>query len=335
MLESVTRGVTILWEPARFPVRWAHAAEDVPPFDPSRGGDPYRGRIRGEFMSLKTRHLGGGADPPSDKWETVVELDATGEMWHASGSNYPRVVRASEADLAADVGIDEDPLSALAGLAQLQDSERFMDEVLQVAERYGLLSFADDDASLEIWRHVAIESLAHTQLLKRLQTIRGDNPAGPGKTFITSDDRDELRSLLNDLNPVHALPQLYRVRGAINESGDLDELRSHLAEMYWDAFGHQLRMYGHRGGFWEKTKLNPKLWALPVDVRAPGQLVVRTGARGWSLYQLWRIAVEDAPIRVCQGCGGLFLPRRRDALHCSDGCRMKTFRRRHAKGDEK
>lgn len=335
MLETVTKSVTTLWEPARFPVRWAHAPEDVPPFDPSRGGDPYRGHIRGKAMSIKSEHLGGGANPPPDEWELHVELDESGEVWQTSGSNYPRVVRASEADLEAEIGLDEDPLSALAGLAQHQESERFMDEALLVAERYGMLSFADEDASLAQWKHVAIELSAHTTLLRLIQRKRDLNQAGPGKTFMEPPDRDEFRALVAGVNPYHSLPQLHGIQRAISEAGDLDELRSRLADLYWDAFGHQLRMYGHGGGFWAKTKLHPKLWALPVDVQAPGQLVVRTGSRGWSLYQLWRIATDDAPIRVCQGCEGLFLPRRRDALHCSDGCRMKTFRRRQAKSADK
>jgi len=271
MLESVTRNVTIVWHPARFRVCWAHVAEEVPPFDPSRGGDPYRGRIKGDFMSIKFRHLGGGADPPLEQWESDVELDESGDLWPTSGSNYPRIVRASESDPEAEADSDEDPLSALAGLAGHDDAKQFMDAVLPVAERYGLLSFAEEDASLEVWQHVAIELRAHTQLLRRLQTIRGDNPGGQGKAFIAWEDRNELRGLLAGVNPYHSLPQLHKVLGAIREAEDIDDLRSRLAELYWDAFGHQLRMYGHRGGFWAKTTLPPKFWALPVDVHAPAR----------------------------------------------------------------
>ncbi len=332
MLESVTKNVTVHWRPARFPVRWADGPDDVPPFDPSRGGDPYRGRIQAEYLTVSTQYLGGGADPPPWEWESAVELDDSGDVMLVSGANYPRVVRASEAELVADDGIDEDPLTALSGLADQEDSKQFMHDVLRVAERYGLLSFAEEDATLEAWRCVAIELRAHTQLLKRLQVIRDDNPVGQGKSFIDPDDRDALSELLGSVNPDRAAPRRHDVLGAIREAADLDELRSRLADLYWKAFGHQLRMYGHGGGFWAKTRMEPKLWALPVDVAGPGQLVVRTGSRGWSLYQLWRIAVANSPIRVCRGCEGLFLPQRRDAMHCSDACRMRTYRRRRAAG---
>src|SRR5690606_1857744 len=103
-LENVTKSVTVVWRPARFAVRWAHAPDEVPAFDPSRGGDPfyegatYRFESDGTPVTLtfRTENLGGGADPPPPKWESWAVFDLSGNEVPISGDNYPRLVRASD-----------------------------------------------------------------------------------------------------------------------------------------------------------------------------------------------------------------------------------------------
>lgn len=335
MSETVTRSVTIVWRPARFPMRWAESPEDVPTFDPSRGGDPFYEGIdfdlgEGEQIRVLPEDLGGGASPPQPMWHTDADLAPDAIAVSISGPNYPRLVRASYPERFSGKPLHS-PLEEIAALTPEAGDEEFMGQAKAAAEAFGPLSFSEADASLEGWRLRSRQLAAHLRLLAQLQAaeeywVRGKGAASAHE--LDREDRDLFRREIESMPPELAIPMPSELEMLIAGSADLGEFRVRLAEIYWEAFGHQLRPYGHGGGFADKSSVTAALQRPLVDVGSPGQLVVRCGALGWSLYELWRSASEVHEIRVCPACSRLFHPTRRDKKTCSHACRTRLYRTR-------
>lgn len=321
---SVTTSVSLVWRPARYAVRWAYTPNDVPAFDPSRGGDPFAVEVFG----FHKRDLGGGQESPDLEWVSHAALEGTEELFTIMGSNYPRLVRVGEADI-GEVEGRNDPLEHLAALDQHEDVIDFMEEAAKVAAAYGPLSFAELDFSLEAWRQRATELRCHRRLLAQLDKIGDVAHESDARVLLNEDDRQHLLDILGPLNPELADPAPHRVGALIRGSATLLEVRERLVDLYWEAFGRQLRPYGHPGAYSEKTNTAPTARKALVDVGSvPGQIVVRCGSLGWSLQELWSKARRAKPIRVCKNCGRIFEPRRRDAEYCSGSCRVASYRRR-------
>jgi len=335
-LENVTKSVTVVWRPARFAVRWAQVPDEVPAFDPSRGGDPfyegatYRFESDGTPMTLtfRTANLGGGADPPLPKWESWAIFDLSGNEVPISGDNYPRLVRASDRERKGAIVVAS-PLEELAALGLVEDDDEFMSRAQEVASAIGPLSFDEIDSSAVGWRYVTRELAAHMSLVKDINEAAELERLAVGASatgWLEDSDKARHQELLDPVAHELSLPTKALVLAAIRSGQTLGELRHALAELYWNAFGDHLRPYSHRGSHYDKGRLNPALQKLLVDVGSPGQLVIRCGSRGWALYELWRLVTQVEEIRTCEGCHRLFQPRRKDQRHCSAGCRTKALR---------
>lgn len=321
---SVTASVSLVWRPARYAVRWAYTPADVPAFDPSRGGDPFAVEVFG----FRARDLGGGQDPPDLEWVSDASLNGGEDVIPITGSNYPRLVRVSETDL-GEVQGRNDPLKHLAALARHEDKLDFMEEASMVAATYGPLSFAQMDSSLEAWRQRAMEMRSHLGLLEQMDRLREVKEATEAEISLDADDRQLLVGELGSLNTELAEVAPERILALIRDSATLLEVRDRLVDLYWEAFGHQLRPYGHPDAYFATTKTASTARKLLVDVgSAPGQIVVRCGSLGWSLQELWSKARRAKPIRQCKNCGRIFEPVRRDAEYCSGRCRVASHRRR-------
>lgn len=327
-MESVTRSVALLWRPARYAARWAYAPEEVPAFDPSRGGDPFAVVVDLDYVRFVEQDLGGGEEPPGLEGELDVELGDSGDVTTVPVPNYPRLVRIQQQDVGERRG-DNNPLEHIAALAAHREEAEFMTAARRVAEAYGPLSYALVDFSLHIWRHAAQELQVHLLLLRRLLDIRKYGEGSDERDVpVEPVEKEILRELLELLDPELANPRPYEVAAIIDASKSLHCLRIELAGLYWREFGRHLRTHRHKGGYLETTRALPAARKLLVDVGSPGQIIVRCGSLGWSFYQLWRLASEVDDIRLCEGCGRLFQPRRRDARHCSATCRVASHRRR-------
>lgn len=328
-MKSVAQSVALLWRPARYAVAWAHIPDEVPNFDPSSGGDPFALVFDAGYFKVVNAALGGGQDPPGPTWRSDDLVDESGELTHIEGPNYPRLVRTTMADVGEKKGPD-DPVERLAELATFKDESDFMAAACTFAGEYGPLSYAEMDFSLEVWKHTAEEMHAHLSILRELTLMREvSKDSKDAQILIKGADRQVLHESLGGLSPYLASPPVEAVSKAIDSSHNLAELRDRLANLYWEAFGHHLRPYRHPGAYFVTTRTAPTARKLLVDVGdVPGQLVVRCGSLGWSLYQLWAMASKALDIRQCEGCGRLFQATRPNKRHCEAGCRPKSFRKR-------
>ena len=316
-------------------MRWAHHPDEVPLLDPSRGADPFwpfgRARTAAKAVRAASRDLGGRTPPPAPEWmdEIHVEDHGKSEIWTVEVPNYPRLVRVSSADTGEKPG-PVDPLGALAGLSQVAEVEAFMSAAADLASTYGALGYGMPDATLHTWRSTARELQTHLLLLMRLSDVTEFAP-GTGPALLDASEHRELTRIIMDASRKTSLrfPAEGDLLKAIQASLTPQELQVSLASMYWGEFQRQLRPYAHPGSYF-RTRERPHYAQVGlVDVGDPGQIVARCGSRGWAFYELWRLARENRGIRQCQGCGRLFEPRRKDARHCRDSCRVRTHRRRN------
>ena len=331
-MESVTRSVALVWRPARYAVVWANEPDEVPLFDPSRGGDPFAPvfdvTVDGVRFTSRDKSLGGREPPPQLEWEEALELEDGGNAHFVStsGPNYPRLVRSRVDDVGEVVGPVR-PLEHLAALSSQLSDGGFQDAAREAAGVFGPLSYAERDFTLVVWRHTVLELGVHLALLNCLGNI-AELSEDQMEGEIDSVERRRLHTIIEPLDAELALPAPNAVYAAIASSNTVIELRFKLATLYWSEFTRQLRPYAHPGAYFRKATRPTWPQKALVDVGAPGQIVVRCGSRGWSYYELWKLASEGKGIRQCLGCGRLFQPRRRDAQHCSGTCRVKSHRRR-------
>ena len=315
---------------------WAHRPDEVPPFDPSRGADPYWpfGDTGSEEQTVRiiSLDLGGSEPPPAFEWPDVVhdEVDGHEWLWEMPVPNYPRLVRVSPSDTGEKPG-QVNALEALTRLSQIVENDAFMAEAAQLASSFGALAYGMLDATLDAWRSTARELDAHCWLLKRLSDVAEFAPS-PGLAMLDAIEHRELEQIIKEANraTTFQFPAARTLLKAITAAETAQELRQALAAMYWEEFQRQLRPYAHRGAYF-RTRERPDYPLVGlVDVGGPGQIVARCGSRGWAFYELWSLAQENRGIRQCEGCGLLFEPARKDARHCRDSCRVKAHRGRRS-----
>ena len=333
---TVTTSVALAWRPAPYEVRWAHEPSEVPAFDPSRGGDPYfpapaedSERVGFRFIPWD---LGGGQPPPGLEGSvTVEEIDqASGDLmvYDIPVRNYPRLVRATSRDVGVVPG-DLKPLEELADLSRHNGDADLMERVRVVMERFGPLAYGTFDFTLEAWMDAAIELLAHLQLLRQLAAIAEAEDRSERVIRLDADHRRALQACIASIRGPLAIPDASTMRGVIEDAETLRAVREQVTSLYWKEFVRSSKPHAHPGAWFRQPDRASWGQVNLVDLGdATGQVVVRCGCRGWSFHELWEEATRHALVHLCQGCGRLFVAGRKDARHCSDACRVKSFRRR-------
>ena len=276
--------------------------------------------------------LGGDRPPPPLLESLGFYLRDTDLPLSVSAPNYPRLVRVTTEDVGERVG-DNHPLEVIAALARFSDDDVFMEEARAVAGAFGPLSYGVFDFSLAAWKHTALELHVHLGLLRRIGTVAQHEGRRESLVHLDDPERRVLREIIEPLQVEIASPEPFRLEHAISTSQTLEGLRVTLAELYWKEFSWQLVPYRHPDAPIHASRRPSWVPVGLVEPGTPGQLIVRCGSRGWAYQELWRHAIKGASIRVCEGCGALFIPRRKDARHCQDSCRVTSHRRRaHQQG---
>ena len=339
-METVTRDVALVWRPARYRVVWAHTPDEVPPFDPSRGGDPFHapawsGPDGTRYFFGDWDTLGGKGSRPDVHYDLgvpYVDPESGVESEHSLRlHNYPRLVRVSQEDVGEKTG-DLRPLEEIAALTQYVVDQDFMEPARLTAERFGPLAFGEFDFTLTAWKHAAIELDVHLRILKHMGDMAQFEESPEARILLDAANRQEFYELVKRLVPELSVPRQDVLRELVDSSGSLRDLREGLSKAYWSEFQRSTWLDAHRDAPWDadRSQLSPPGLVFLGD--APGQIRVRCGCLGWAFYELWQRASKGGRIRECDGCGRLFRPKRRDARHCQEGCRVKSFRRRAAGG---
>ena len=333
---TVTTSVALVWQPARYAVRWAHHPAEVPAFDPSRGGDPYFPvpPEDGEQVGFRfiARDLGGGQPPPEPHgFVSVEEVDPVSgavSEFDVPVVNYPRLVRVTVRDVGtASSGLK--PLEELADLARHIGDENRMERVQALMEKYGPLAYGTFDFTLEAWKEAAIALHAHLALLRQIAAIAEAEDRPERAIRLDAEHRRDLVACIAPTRGTLAIPAASTMSAAIEASQTLRAVRERATSLYWSEFARSSRSYAHPGAWFRQPERASWGQVNLVDLGdAVGQVVVRCGCRGWAFHELWQEATRHASIHVCQGCGRLFVAGRKDARHCSDACRVKHFRRR-------
>lgn len=339
-MRTVTTSVALVWQPARYAVRWAHRPAEVPAFDPSRGGDPYFPvpPEDAEQVGLRfiTRDLGGGQPPPEPHaFVSVEEVDPVSgavSVFDVPVVNYPRLARATVRDVGMVSG-DLKPLEELADLARHIGDEDLMERVQVLMERFGPLAYGTFDFTLEAWKEAAIELHAHLALLHQIAAIAEVEDRSERVIRLDADHRRDLMACIAPIRGTLAIPAASTMSSVIEGSQTLRAVREQISSLYWREFVRSSRPYAHPGAWFRQPERASWGQVNLVDLGdAVGQVVVRCGCRGWAFHELWQEATRHASIHLCQGCGRLFVAGRKDARHCSDACRVRHFRRRGGRG---
>ena len=323
-MQNVAQNVALVWEPAPYEVDWAHRQEEVPIFDPSRGGDPFHPTLRrpdGRIVFISPT-LGGADVAPGKMWEEIDE-DAGPEV----GPNYPRLARRT--NRRCDQSLPTaGPLEPLAQLHANPVTTDFMSEARRLASAYGPLGYSERSFTLDYWRATAAELHAYCTVLGRLQGIELSLDRDEWDRYLRQELEREIPQAIEHLPPWHSREARRLIEEARNGAMGMDTFRAKLSDVFWDEFAKETKEFAHPGAYWRKKRSENLPLKPLVSLEVPGQFTVRCGTRGWSFQQLWDDARRGATVVFCVNCGNPMIIARTDHRYCSSSCRSQASRRR-------
>jgi hypothetical protein len=323
------------WQGERFAARWASSPEEVPEWDPARGGD---GRVSfkragketyAERLEFEHAHAFGSRaaiiEPPTDPGE------------------YPRIVRVSPWSTPQSLEIEQAPipdrlLDELAALipqdrqtplTQVVEGDLFREGVKGIVGRYGAFGAGNPGAAWE-WVQAGAVAAAHLDLIYCIdgaqeldghfspEDIRDDALGNWGIRLEKQQEKQELAWPGEVGGAAHAAFQYVfsslPVQNALarGKKADARAFRESMAEYLRDQF----------------LSLAAKENALVFDPRE-GRINIRVGVGAWMYWELAAHYVNGTPVAHCEGCGKKFIPKGKQKF-CTPNvsrCRMAAARK--------
>ena len=324
-MQNVAQSVALVWEPAPYEVDWAHRQEDVPIFDPSRGGDPFHQSLRIPEGSIlpNSATLGGADAAPSETWGEYDEEVDLQEI----GPNYPRLVRRTSRAGGEPLPA-AGPLEPLVGLHAIEITADFMTKARRLASMYGPLGYSERSFTLDYWQETVAELSAYLGILARLTRIETALDREDWDLYLSQELEREIPEATRELPPDRGKEVSRLIEHARNRAMGIDVFRAKLSDLFWDEFAHETKEFAHPGAYWRKKRSENLPLKPLVGLEVPGQFTIRCGARGWSFHQLWDDARRGATVVFCVNCDKPMIIARTDHRYCSSSCRSQASRRR-------
>jgi hypothetical protein len=325
-----TSSGTFLWQPPRYPVCWAFGPEEVPQFDPSRGGNPF-GYVTQRDMEFETerqriiRHPDftdedfllaygdptlGGDKPPPPLNRTFHHFKGYGSDWMrtevmGSTTYYPRLVRETYQyvwmpEIDSKVKVCE---AAARLYSYIEDELIFRQQVTSFVRAYApMYSKLKASDTLGLWRKFAREMHYCLRLLELITQIRQDKPAQFKSTFLET--LREWFSIEDQMRPMEGPPEFFFLGWQFSKGYDEPpkKLMERIGRSLWDNFQFEVG---------DKIELT----------RTPGEFIVKCGVRGWAYKELHEAFVGRHTLKECPRCHRLFFAKNPKRKWCHDNCK--------------
>jgi hypothetical protein len=320
---------TFVWRPPRYPVRWALGPDEVPPFDPSRGGDPFKSVTDRDIWLEEARRLVieqpdftdddffshyadpalGGDKPPPPLTRIMHSFENYGfgplrVMEMGSTVYYPRLVRETYRHVELPK-LDNRVCEAVAKLyPHVEDESAFRREVVKLVHAYAPMhSSLNASDTLQEWQKFVSEMHFCLELRALITDVQDVKPSPYASEF-----RETLREWFTgqlEAQPDKG-PSQFRLFGWFLSRG-LDriapkDLMRRMSNYLWDEFQFEAS---------DRTELT----------RTPGEFVVKCGIRGWAYRELHEAFSGNYILKQCGRCRNFFFTKSPKAKWCGNRCR--------------
>ena len=322
---------TFTWKPPRYPVRWAFGPEEVPQFDPSRGGNPSRSVTERDVWLEEARQIVvnqpdftdsdffpdyadptlGGDKPPLPRTRTTHSFENYGfeplrVMQTGTTTYYPRLVR--ETYQHVELPEVDDRIKVCEAVARLyphvEDEGAFMREVVKLARAYAPMhSPLGASDTLKEWRKFVGEMHFCLELRALVTDVQEAKPSPYASAF-----RDTLQEWFREQHEDRpsAGPPQFQLLGWQFSQGLATvapkDLMRWMSRYLWDEFQFEAG---------DRTELT----------RTPGEFVIKCGVRGWAYKELHEAFSGNYTLRQCPHCRNFFFTKNPQAKWCRNRCR--------------